>query len=94
MNKLEEEFHHAVMSGNENAKKLGYNATYFQRMIDQYGSLETAQRLLAKQDIQEGLMRLWELGCLDESIEALVIQDRFRSLFTEAEIAEARRRLA
>jgi 5-methylcytosine-specific restriction protein A len=93
MDKLEEQFHHAVMSGNEKAKKLGYNATYFQRMIDQYGSLETAKRLLAKQEIQQGLMTLCELGCLDESIEALVIQERFHDLFTEAEISEATRRL-
>ena len=93
MHNLEEQFHHAMMSGNEKAKLLGYNATYFQRMIDQYGSLETAKRLLAKPGIQEGLMRLWEMGCLDESMEALVIQERFRPLFTEAEIAEARRRL-
>ena len=93
MDKLEVQFHHAMLSGNEKAKKLGYNASYFQRMIDQYGCLETARRLLAKPGIQEGLMRLWELGCLDESMEALVIQERFRPLFTEDEIAEAKRRL-
>jgi len=93
MDKLEEQFHHAVMSGNEKAKTLGYNATYFQRMIDQHGSLETTRRLLAKPGIQEGLMKLWELDCLDESMEALVIQERFHELFTEAQIAEATRRL-
>jgi hypothetical protein len=93
MDKLEEQFHHAVMSSNEKAKTLGYNATYFQRMLDQYGSLETARRLLSKPGIQEGLMKLWELDCLDESMEALVVQQRFRPLFTEAEIAEATRRL-
>ncbi|MGB8212009.1 MAG: hypothetical protein WCE68_00490 [Anaerolineales bacterium] len=38
-------------------------------------------------------MKLWELNLLDRSMEALVIQERFRALFTEAEIAEARRRL-
>jgi len=38
-------------------------------------------------------MRLWELGALDKSMEALVIQERFQSLFTQDEIAEAHRRL-
>jgi len=62
-------------------------------MIDQHGGLGTAKRLLAKPEIQEGLIRLWELGLLDRSMEALVIQELFMPLFTKEEIAEARRRL-
>ncbi len=54
---------------------------------------DPAQRLLAKQEIQAGLMKLWELNLLDHSVEALVIQEHFRPLFTEDEIQEARRRL-
>ncbi len=90
---LEKQFHHAMISVYENAKDHDYFATYFKRMIDQYGGLGAAKRLLAKPDIQEGLMKLWELDCLDQSMEALVVQKRFRELFTETEIAEARRRL-
>ena len=62
-------------------------------MIDEFGAVEATKRLLATQEIQTGLMRLWELKSLDKSMEALVIQDRFCPLFTEFEIAEARRRL-
>ena len=62
-------------------------------MIDKYGGVGTAKRLLAKEEIQEGLMKLWELQCLDHSMEALVIQERFRPLFSDREIAEAQRRL-
>ncbi len=91
---LEEKFHHAMIGVYENAKEHAYFATYFKRMIDQYGGVGAAKRLLAKAGIQEGLMKLWELGCLDQSTEALVIQERFRSLFSEDEIAEARRRLS
>ena len=39
-------------------------------------------------------MRLWEMKSLSKSMEALVIQERFRPLFTPKEIAEAHRRLA
>jgi hypothetical protein len=46
-------------------------------IIDQYGGLGAAKRLLAKPNIQEGLTKLWELGLLDQSMEALVIQERF-----------------
>jgi len=62
-------------------------------MIDEHGAVEAAKRLLATQEIQTGLMRLWEMKSLSKSMETLVIQERFRPLFTEAEISEARRRL-
>jgi 5-methylcytosine-specific restriction enzyme A len=93
MENLEKQFYHAMIGVYENAKDHEYFATYFKRMIDQYGGFDAAKRLLAKPGIQEGLMKLWELGCLDQSMEALVIQDRFHALFTNAEIAEAHRRL-
>jgi hypothetical protein len=57
------------------------------------GGLETAKTLLAKPDPQTGLTRLWECGRLDLSIEALVIDPRFESLFREAERKTARERL-
>jgi hypothetical protein len=93
MIELENQFHHAMIGIYETANDNDYFASYFKRMIDLNGGLETAKRLLAKPGIQEGLMKLWELGLLDHSMEALVIQERFQPLFTEAEITEARRRL-
>lgn len=63
-------------------------------MLDTGIDVPAIQNLVfAKPGIQEGLMKLWELGLLDQSMEALVIQDRFQPLFTKAEIQEARRRL-
>jgi len=93
MSELENQFHHAMIGVYENAREHEYYATYFKEMVDRYGGLGAAKRLLAKPEIQDGLMKLWELHQLDQSIEALVIQERFRPLFTEAEIAEAHRRL-
>jgi hypothetical protein len=93
MTTLDQQFHQSMIGLYENAKQYDYFATYFKQMIDQHGGLESAKRLLAKLEIQEGLMKLWELNLLDQSMEALVIQDRFRPLFTEAEVAEAHRRL-
>ena len=93
MSDPESDFHHAMMGVYENARQHEYFATYFKGMLDRHGGLETARRLLAKQEIQAGLMKLWELGLLDRSMEALVVQDRFAQLFTRTEIEEARRRL-
>lgn len=94
MTALDVIFHHAMVGVYENAREHDYFATYFKGMLDRYGGLETAHRLLAKKEIQAGLMKLWELGLLDQSMEALVIQERFGPLFTPAEIQEAQRRLA
>ena len=93
MNTLAGQFHHAMIGVYENAKQYDYYATYFKQMIDQYGGLDAAKRLLATPEIQAGLIKLWELRILSKSMEALVLQERFRPLFTEGEIAEARRRL-
>jgi hypothetical protein len=77
----------------EVAKSYDYFATYFKEMLDRYGGIETAKRLLAKSEIQPGLIRLWELKLLNKSVEATVLQERFQSLFAPAELNEARRRL-
>ena len=90
---LQDEFHRAMIGVYETAKDHEYFATYFKRMVDSCGGVEAAKRLLAAREIQAGLMKLWALNLLDHSMEALVIQERFRSLFTDEEVAEARRRL-
>lgn len=89
---LENEFHHAMI-GVADYANLHQFGIRFRQMIDEFGAKETAKRLLAAREIQTGLMRLWELHCLNKSMEALVIQERFRSLFTKAEYDEAHRRL-
>lgn len=74
----------------EREKDSGYYATYFKQMLDQYRGVQTAKRLLAKEGVQQGLITLWNLGHLGNSVEAHVIDDKYRPLFTETEIGEAR----
>ncbi len=90
---LEAELTTALRGTYEAARARGYIATYFLQMLEEHGGRETAKRLLAKREPQAGLFELWRLSLLHESMEAVVLQDRFRSLFTEDELAEARRRL-
>ena len=93
MSKLENQFHQAMLDIHNKAKEHERYGSYFKRMIDQHGGVIAAKRLLEKQEIQQGLRKLWELNLLNLSMEALVIQERFQPLFTSEEIAEARRRL-
>lgn len=91
--KLRAEFHQAMLELYNVAARRGYRATRFRTMVEEWGGVETAKRLLAKPGVQDGLMRLWELDLLEHSTEAIVLQDRFRRLFTEEELEEARSRL-
>ena len=90
---LDSEFTQALEGTIEAARKRGYVPTYFLQMLAEHGGVETAKRLLAKSEPQTGLFELWQLNLLHESMEAAVLQDKFHSLFTETELAEAHRRL-
>lgn len=86
---FDREMHHIY----EVAKQHDYVAHYFLQMLEEHGGVETAKRLLQADQPQTGLYKLWELKLLDSSTEALVLKERYRPLFTDAQITEARRRL-
>lgn len=74
-------------------RQHGYNPTYFLRMVSESGGVGATKRLLADTQPQEGLFTLYHLGKLDMSIEAMALNPKYTSLFTEAERTEARKRL-
>lgn len=78
-------------------RETGYWGNYFLRSVKQHGGLATAQRMLSKKmknpSEQKGFRALIEAGRPDLSLENLVLQQRFLSLFTKEELAEAKRRL-
>ncbi len=88
-------FHRRMRQVYDDAARLGYRPTRFLQKVEAVGGLEAARQWLAQPGPSEGLIRLWELGRLDISMEAAVAEEsRWWPLFTEAEIATARRRLA
>jgi TIR domain len=90
----EEQFHEAMVNlYHETYKAIHYRATYFYRMVNELGGVETAHRLIAKEST-EGFTKLWEEGRLDLSVEALVLKPEFAALFNEIERKKARERLA
>lgn len=94
MTAIESEFHERMLDIYHAAAKLGYRPTYFLRMVQERGGVEAARHLLDGSTPHEGFARLWELGRLDLSVEALACEDRFRPLFSEAQCECARGRLA
>lgn len=90
---LERQFHEEMVGIYRAAVEIGYRATRFLQMVIDHGGLEAAKRLLRAPEEHSGLTRLWELGRLDISVEALVLQERWDTLFSDEERQKARDRL-
>ena len=73
--------------------EAGYHASRFLQMLGEHGGVETARILLNADEESDGYTALWELDRLDLTVEALVLEAEWRSLFTEEEVETARRRL-
>ncbi len=91
---LEAEFHRAMLNIYDAAADLDYHPTRFLKMVHEHGGVASAKRLLSGPVAQSGLTTLWELGRLDISMEALVVQERWKPLFSDAERQTARDRLS
>ncbi|RIK29407.1 MAG: hypothetical protein DCC52_07385 [Chloroflexi bacterium] len=85
----EKAFEEAMLDIYEQAKEYGYYPNYFLRMVQEHGAVDAAKRLLEAENPTYGLAKLWELKRLDLSMEALVIQPQFQSLFTTREVDKA-----
>ena len=57
------------------------------------GGVDAARTLILKDGGTDGFAKLWELGRLDLSVEALVLKDEYRELFTDQEREECTNRL-
>jgi len=62
--------------------------------LDEYGAVAMTHRHLKSKFATAGFTRLWEMGRLELSIEAIVLQPEFQSLYSDEELAVARERLA
>ena len=92
--RLDLAFHERMRQIYDQAKgECGYTATRFLQMINAHGGLEAAKKLLRSDAYSEGLTRLWEEKRLDISMEATVLQEPWRQLFTEQELATAKKKL-
>jgi len=91
------EFHNAMLGIYDAALKLKptYRATSFLRMVNEHGGKETADRLLATGKPSQGFTELYLRGKdnLKLSVEYLVLQHSWRTLFSAEQLQIARERL-
>jgi hypothetical protein len=90
---LEAEFHRAMVGLYEEAKKDGYQASYFLRMVSDHGGVEAAKRLVNSPEPSDGFTRLWEMHRLDLTVEALILEPKWKPLFSDEERRRSRDRL-
>ncbi len=74
-------------------REVRYSATRFRQMVDRRGGVETARRLLGRPDVSSGFLKLKDAGKLELTIEYLILQREFTTLFTFEERGIARGRL-
>ena len=76
---IETKFEEALWTSCRESRTLGYKPIAFEAMLGREGAVETAHRLLATFEYQDGFRRLWELGRLDLSLECHVLRPNIGS---------------
>jgi 5-methylcytosine-specific restriction enzyme A len=77
----------------EECRTLSYTPSYFVQMIDDRGALGACRKLIDDNNPSEGFTKLWELGRMDLTVEAVALRPPYKALFTQVERLKARRRL-
>lgn len=93
MTQLSDTFSARVWTAIEECRSLGYNPSDFVGMLERSNAVSLAERLVTSGDIQSGLKRLVGLGRPELSIEAIMLEPEFNSLFKQQVLAAAQWRL-
>jgi len=94
MNQLEAEFSERLHDSIRQAQNLGYNPTRFEQMLAALGALNMAKKLVISGDLQDGLKTMAKLGRKDLTLESIMLEPKFNSLFSAAELQAATWRLS
>lgn len=86
---MEEKFIAAWESAREKAQALGVRL----RPMDRADMMKQARRALSGSRVSDGFSALAQMGHLELSLEALVVDRRFTALFTDQEANNALTRL-
>ena len=91
---LEQQFHEQMVNVYRNAlTEAHYKATKFLEMVTVRGGLAAAKTLLHTPYLPDGFAELWQRGRLDLTMEYMLVQPPWNSLFTDEELRVARQRL-
>ena len=90
---LKEMFESEMWQVYEKQCKVMRDPIRFRGMLVNRGGFATATQMLDSLTPGDGFMVLWEKGEQDLSVEALVLKEPWRNLFTDDQLTVARSRL-
>lgn len=93
---IEDELNAALVDAYQRSgEEVGYWGTRYLQAVRRNGGLATAKRMLKPRNAgqRKGLDALLEAGRPDLTLEAIILQPPFRTLFTDDELAVAAERL-
>jgi len=93
MSATEKQLEAELLRSVEECRRLGYNPSYFVKMISESGALGACRKLIVADTPSEGFTKLWEMRRMDLTVEAVALRPPYSGLFTSAERLKARRRL-
>ena len=94
MRNLEDAFNEEMVNIYRKAlDECRYQASYFLNMVTDKGGKNAALELITSSKPSDGFTKLWSLRRLDLTVEALVLQKPWSTLFSDEVLAIARRRL-
>lgn len=82
-------FTHYLMDAVGEAEKLGYRPHRFKGMLNADGGYGTVNRILAGGKPSDGFTRLLELGKVELTCEAIIVESKWRQYFDEDLLARA-----
>jgi len=93
MSDLAQEFSSRVYAALTECHRLKYYPTRFEQMLQTTDAVTLTKRLVTSGELHDGLKTLKNLSRLDLSLEMMVLEPQFISLFTAQERAAADWRL-
>lgn len=93
---LEDDLSAALIDGYQRAgKEVGYWGRRFLQAVRRNGGLATVKRMMEPRNAGQraGLDALLDAGRPDLTVEAIILEPKYRGLFTEAELSAAAERL-
>jgi putative restriction endonuclease len=88
-----DEFTEFLRGAVREAERYKYFPNRFKSMLDADGGFEAVKHILASGKPSEGFTRLWELGRLDLTCEAIIVETKWRRYFDEEHIVRAEKLL-
>lgn len=90
---IRDEFEMATHAAINECFKFGYRPTYFIDMINKAHPVEVAKKLVLSGNEQAGFKKLVKMGKSELTIESIMLQSKFNSLFSKQELDAAKWRL-